>query len=196
MQKQETKQKILQTGALLIHSKGFNNTGLQEILTSAGVPKGSFYFYFKNKEEFGLNLIDFYMGFIRKILEKHLNDKEKPPLERLKGFFVYFRKVFENDDCRYGCPVGNLSQEMSGLNEFFREKLVGAYSSVKSAIKELLEEAKENGELAPDLDLEELAGFLFNSWEGAIIEMKLTRSSKPLLIFENTIFNTFLRVLV
>ncbi len=57
-----TRDKILEHAALIIHKKGFNNTGIQEILESAGVPKGSFYFYFRSKEDLGLALIDHYAG--------------------------------------------------------------------------------------------------------------------------------------
>ena len=58
--RQNTRQKILEVGAEIIHLKGYNHTGLQEILQAAGVPKGSFYNYFKNKEDFGLQVIDFF----------------------------------------------------------------------------------------------------------------------------------------
>ena len=55
--------RILAEGARIIHENGYNNTGIQEILIAAGVPKGSFYFYFKSKEDFGLQLVDFYLDF-------------------------------------------------------------------------------------------------------------------------------------
>ena len=58
MAKETTRSRILEVGSTIIHQKGFNNTGIQEILDKAGVPKGSFYFYFKSKEDFGLALID------------------------------------------------------------------------------------------------------------------------------------------
>jgi len=51
----------LERGAEIIHLKGFNHTGVQEVLRAAGVPKGSFYNYFKNKEDFGLQVIDYFM---------------------------------------------------------------------------------------------------------------------------------------
>jgi TetR/AcrR family transcriptional repressor of nem operon len=50
--KEDTKQRLLMTGAEIMHLKGFNHTGIQEILDKAGVPKGSFYNYFKSKEDF------------------------------------------------------------------------------------------------------------------------------------------------
>jgi len=61
----DTKNKLLQIGAKYIHLKGFNNAGLQEILKEANVPKGSFYFYFKSKEEFGLAIIDVLYLFLQ-----------------------------------------------------------------------------------------------------------------------------------
>jgi TetR/AcrR family transcriptional regulator, transcriptional repressor for nem operon len=57
----------LERGAEIIHLKGFNHTGVQEVLRAAGVPKGSFYNYFKNKEDFGLQVIDYFMEFFFKI---------------------------------------------------------------------------------------------------------------------------------
>ena len=58
------KEKILETGAQIVRRKGFNNTGLIEVLKETGVPKGSFYFYFSSKEQFGLALIDVYTSFM------------------------------------------------------------------------------------------------------------------------------------
>ena len=61
MSKQTTKEKLIETGAALVHKQGYTNTGIQEILKTAGVPKGSFYFHFKNKEEFGVELVKYYL---------------------------------------------------------------------------------------------------------------------------------------
>jgi len=60
MNSDTTKNRIIQKGAELVYLKGFNNTGIQEVLQAAEVPRGSFYFYFKNKEEFGLCLVDYF----------------------------------------------------------------------------------------------------------------------------------------
>ena len=93
MTRRETKAKILQQGAELVYRQGFNNTGIQEILESAGVPKGSFYFYFKSKEQFGLELIDYYMEFFRVMIGTHLRKSDSPPLERLRAFFAALEQV-------------------------------------------------------------------------------------------------------
>ena len=70
MNAETTKQRIIKKGAELVYSNGFNNTGIQEVLHAADVPKGSFYFYFKSKEEFGLSLIDYFASFIMHMAQK------------------------------------------------------------------------------------------------------------------------------
>ena len=74
MAKQDTKENLLRVGVDIIHRKGYHHTAIQEILQIAGVPKGSFYFYFKSKEDFGLQVIDYfneiYAAQAKEILER------------------------------------------------------------------------------------------------------------------------------
>jgi TetR/AcrR family transcriptional repressor of nem operon len=103
MAKQQiTKEKILTVGAEIIHRKGFNNTGIQEILKAAEVPKGSFYFYFKSKEDFGLNLIDFFGNILFAKSDEYLNDSRGTPIERLRRFFNEFLTYFQENDFKGG----------------------------------------------------------------------------------------------
>jgi TetR/AcrR family transcriptional repressor of nem operon len=87
--KQDTKQKIIQAGAKIIHRKGYNHTGIQEVLKAAGVPKGSFYFYFNNKEDFGLHVIDFFNNMLLGMVEPVISDKNISPVRLLE---IYPRK--------------------------------------------------------------------------------------------------------
>jgi len=118
-----TRDHILDVGGRLVHHKGYTATGLQEILSEAGVPKGSFYFYFKSKEEFGLALIDHYRTVLANQAGPILRDESQAPLERLARFFLWFRVNFEREGFIKGCPLGNLTQEMGDVNPAFREKL-------------------------------------------------------------------------
>ena len=88
MPTKDTRSSILEKGARIIHKKGYNHTGIKEILDAAGVPKGSFYHFFKSKEDFGLNLLDHYAGFFVKKSEDLLKKTDTPPLERLKFFLT------------------------------------------------------------------------------------------------------------
>ena len=192
MGKTHAKNDILLSGARLIHEKGYNNTGLQEILSAAGVPKGSFYFHFKSKEDFGLQVMDTYASFIRHMAEKCLRDVALPPLLRLEKFFDCYIRHFQDMDLRYGCPIGNLMQEMSDLSESFREKIGSIYDELCSLIRQCLTDARQAGDLPEDIDAGEAAQFIFDSWEGAVMHMKLVRSSGPLVNCKRMLFSTLL----
>lgn len=193
MGKTNAKNDILLSGARLIHEKGYHNTGLQEILRVAGVPKGSFYFHFKSKEDFGLQVMDTYASFIRHMAGKNLRDAALPPLVRLEKFFDCYIRHFQGMDLRYGCPIGNLMQEMSDLSEPFREKIGSIYDELCSLIRECLADARQAGELPEDIDAGEAAQFMFDSWEGAIMHMKLVRSPEPLVNCKKMLFSALLR---
>ena len=94
MAKQDTKARTIAEGAKLIHEKGFNHTGVQEILQASGVPKGSFYFYFQTKEEFGLAVVDYFSQYMGSKMEMHLSDSSLPHIKRLKNFFDEMMKYF------------------------------------------------------------------------------------------------------
>jgi TetR/AcrR family transcriptional regulator, transcriptional repressor for nem operon len=193
MRKETTKDKILGHGAQIIHHKGFKNTGIQEILHSAGVPKGSFYFYFKSKEDFGLELIDYYFNFFALMIESHLKGPEASPLKRLQSFFEGFRSICEQQGCKGGCPIGNLTQEMGGLSDTFQDKLRHALNMMKAEIAECLDLARQELEIDPALDVSETADFILNSWEGALLRMKAESNTAPLILFEKMIFGRVLK---
>ena len=136
-----TRSRILEHAALIIHKKGFNNTGIQEILESAGVRKGSFHFYFKSKDDLGLALIDYYAeGFGSRW--RTILGSEIEYLKRLERFFEETRIRYEQDEWKTGCPIGNLTQEMGILNEAFRAKLNKVFSGMKNVIRTCLVQAQ------------------------------------------------------
>lgn len=192
MAKEDTRLAIIREGARLIHSKGYNNTGLSDILRSAGIPKGSFYFYFKSKDDFGLAVIDYYWAFIEGMAKSYL-EGSGTPLERFERFIDAYENIFEKMNLSCGCPIGNLMQEMSDLSEDFRKKVGSVYSRMKDAIGKCLEEAKDKGEVPAGFDPAEAAQFILNSWEGAIMHMKLAKSIEPLKVFKRMVFERILK---
>ncbi len=193
MSKESTKAKLLAEGARIVHEKGFNNTGIQEILEAAGVPKGSFYFYFKNKEEFGLEVCDFYCGFMAQWMGRHLVAERGSYVEALKGFFDEVRNYFAQRGCKAGCPVGNIAQEMADLNDAFRDKVEGCLRMMTDGIERCLRAAQDNREIDPSLDAHKAAEFILSSWEGALIRMKTRQSVEPLELFADMIFGRLLK---
>lgn len=190
--KKDTRQAILEAAAPLIYRQGFHRTGLKEILEAAGVPKGSFYFYFKSKEDFGLAVIDHYSNRLNERANMEHDASAQPPLVRLKTLFTARRDLRVSDGCEGGCPLGNLAQEMSDLSPVMRKRLQQALTLVASHIVALLREAKERGELTEGLDPAQLGEFILDAWEGALLRMKAEKSPEPLDRFIHFIFDTIL----
>lgn len=191
--RENTKNRILEAGAELIHLKGFNHTGLQEILNNAGAPKGSFYYYFKSKDDLGLQVIDYFVSFFSFLTKPIREDSSLSPLEKIRRILDQFIPFFESKDFGYGCPIGNLAQEMGDLNPAFRPKLKGAIDFMADIYAELLEEAQAAGEIATSLDIKETAYFLVSSWHGALTRMKIEKSSEPLENHRHFIFQYILK---
>lgn len=100
--KTDTKTRILQAGSRIVHLKGYLGAGIQEITRTAEIPKGSFYFHFKSKEDFGLALIDHYGRRVDEKMERFLAPVEVPPAARVRQFFAALAASFAKNDFRGG----------------------------------------------------------------------------------------------
>ncbi len=178
--KTSTRDRILGAGADIIHHKGFNHTGIQEILNAAGVPKGSFYNFFKTKEDFGLQVIDYFSDHFARVAKDIIEDRSVPPLERIKRILRNFMDYFRSTSFTRGCPVGNLAQEMGDLSPAFRDKLKGALDRITTGYAGVLTEAQKAGEISNQIDVKETANFIVSSWHGALIRMKVVQNLEPL----------------
>lgn len=189
MAKQSTKIKIVAEGAKVIQKKGFNNTGIIDVLNAAGVPKGSFYFYFKSKEDFGIEVINYLAENVRRAWTQSPKYTTESPLESLKRRFDEATTYFQHAGCIGGCPIGNLAQEMGDLNDVFRQRLQEIFSEMRNVIAQSIREAQRLSEINRSFDAEQLADFILNSWEGALLRMKTEKSVIPLLNFNQVIFD-------
>ncbi|WP_173082859.1 TetR/AcrR family transcriptional regulator [Fundidesulfovibrio magnetotacticus] len=179
MQK-DARRAILEAAAPLIHRQGFNNTGLKEILDAARVPKGSFYFYFKSKEDFGIALVDHIAQGLKEDALAFLEANPRPPLEQLRLFMEHRRDQRIQADCEAGCPIGNLALEMSDLSPAMRGRIRQALDGVTRFYATFLRQAQERGELDPALDADATAAFILDAMEGALLRMKVEKSAEPL----------------
>jgi TetR/AcrR family transcriptional regulator, transcriptional repressor for nem operon len=193
MTKEDTRNRLIEAGARIVHEKGFRDTGIKEILEAAGVPRGSFYFYFKSKDEFGLALVDFYAAFLAAMMDRHLEAPGIPHIQRLKGFFDEIAAYFGARGCTGGCPVGNMAQELADDDETFREKLKRAMAGMEERMAACMRAAAHGGELREGMDPAETAAFILNSWEGALLRMKAEKSLEPLVLFDRMVFSVLLR---
>jgi TetR/AcrR family transcriptional repressor of nem operon len=174
----DTRQRLLEEGVEAFVQHGYHGTGLKEVLDRVQVPKGSFYNYFPSKEAFGVEVIRHYAaGFERKLSEAL--EGAPDPLTGLRRFFKRLMKEFEAAQFTGGCLVGNLGGELEG-SEVCREALQAAWRAWSRSVRDAIAAAQEKGLVRRDIDAAELADLLVDSWEGAVIRMKLERSLKPL----------------
>jgi len=174
-----TKIRLLEAGLELLLKRGYADTGVQDVLDATGVPRGSFYHHFKNKEAFGLQVVDRYMDGVHAALDATLADQSRPPLERVRTFFEAVRESYASEGY-LGCLLGQLGQELSGVSRVFRTKIEGCLDAVASRISACLAEAVRRGDLPRDTKPHQLGQILVNCWEGAALRSRLRRSPAPL----------------
>lgn len=183
---------LIQAGTQVIIQKGYSAASLNEILTLAGVPKGSFYYYFASKDDFGLAIIDDFASRYQQKLKSILADERFSPLTRLRHYFEAGITAMEVCQCTSGCLIGNLAQELSAQNELFRDRLNQVFADWEACFAECLEAACEAGELIDNGHLTDLAKFILSSWEGAILQAKVTKSVLPMQTFVRILFQQVL----
>jgi TetR/AcrR family transcriptional repressor of nem operon len=174
-----TKRRLLDAGLPMLLEHGYNDLGIQALLTATVTPKGSFYHHFKGKEDFALQVIDQYMQDVHAGLDACLGDKGRLPLERVRRFFEMTQEHYRKQEYM-GCLLGGLGQELSGVSEVFRRKIEGCFSAIAGRMAACLEEARQRGDIPADSNTRRMASVLVDCWEGAALRSRLQGKAAPL----------------
>jgi len=174
-----TKRRLLDAGLPMLLEHGYNDLGIQALLTATVTPKGSFYHHFKGKEDFALQVIDQYMQDVHAGLDACLGDKGRLPLERVRRFFEMTQEHYRKQGYM-GCLLGGLGQELSGVSAVFRRKVEGCFSAIAERMAACLEEARQRGDIPADSNTRRMAGLLVDCWEGAALRSRLQGKAAPL----------------
>jgi TetR/AcrR family transcriptional repressor of nem operon len=167
MTAQTTRDRLIDTGLKLMHQNGYNATGVAEILKAADVPKGSFYHHFGSKEDFAAAALKKYTAREAEHAATVLSDLTVSPVKRLKRYFMDIVKFYGQQGAIPGCMMGTIAT--------------------------VIEQAVEQKELSADTDPESLAGFLLNSWEGALLRSQAEASDAPLEVFMHSVFDVMFK---
>tara|TARA_R110002012_G_scaffold18226_5_gene67130 strand:+ start:1254 stop:1847 length:594 start_codon:yes stop_codon:yes gene_type:complete len=192
MKNNVTRDKLIDSGALLISQQGYNATGINAVLKTCGVPKGSFYHYFASKEDFGLAVIERFASRYDETLVALLEDSDTAPLERLRRYFAAGRAYMLECDHTTGCLIGNLGQELSGQSATFRDALNLVFQRWELRFAHCLNDALARGDIDTHTSPEALASFILTGWEGAILRAKTLKSVEPMDQFEKILFQQVL----
>jgi TetR/AcrR family transcriptional regulator, transcriptional repressor for nem operon len=184
----DTRTALVRAGVELLTEQGFVSTGIDQVLKTVGVPKGSFYHYFASKDDFGFAVIHAYGGYFAAKLDRCLANPARLPLQGLADFIADAKAGMTRFQFRRGCLVGNLGQELGGSHDEFRRRLEAIMMEWQARVAACLRQARAAGQIKPETDCERMAEFFWTGWEGAILRAKLTRSTRPMDVFAETFF--------
>ncbi|MFE7442057.1 TetR/AcrR family transcriptional regulator [Streptomyces chartreusis] len=178
----DAKQKILGAARSLIEGRGYSALGVAEICKAAGVPKGSFYYFFDSKESLALAVVDEHWTAQRRDWARVL-EADGEPLQRLRGLFEETqagqRAVQEGCGTVSGCLFGNLTLELSNQTEAVRRRLQEIFDAQVDMVETVVKEARERGDVTV-ADTREAARAVVAQLEGQVMFAKLYNSTERL----------------
>src|SRR5215831_16778920 len=173
---ERTRERLLQAGFREVYRSGFQSASIDTILAATNVTKGALYHHFDSKEDLGHAIIE-------EIIAKLTHDKWSLPLERAKNpihtlIGIVQATSVRPKDVNGGCPLVNLAQEMSALDEQFRKRLETIFHAWQEGITTALRRGQSEGTVRRDLVPEETAGFLIAMYEGYVMLAKNAQDAK------------------
>ncbi|HEX2250131.1 MAG TPA: TetR/AcrR family transcriptional regulator [Gemmatimonadales bacterium] len=173
-----TRERLLQAAFEEIYRRGYQAASLDTILHKAGVTKGALYHHFPDKAALGQAVVDDIVS--KFLLDRWLGVLEKQggdPLTALQGMLKERSLHLTSEEVELGCPLNNLAQEMSPLDEGFRRRVAEAYASWIDGFAKVLQGGQAEGSVRPDLDPKRIATFLVAAIEGSFGVAKGARSA-------------------
>ena len=161
-----TRLTILQKAFELIYSKGYQTTSIDDIIATTQVTKGAFYYHFKTKDEMGIAIIEEILrptmleGFIKPV------ENSANPIEDFYNMISYLLLDDPFLQVKYGCPVGNLTQEMTPWNNQFSKALTELVDQWKITIEKAVANAQKSGLIRKDINGEQVAYFIMSGYWG------------------------------
>jgi TetR/AcrR family transcriptional regulator, transcriptional repressor for nem operon len=190
MARPSLREKLASSAVDTLHIHGFKGCSIQDITEAAGVPKGSFFNHFENKEDLAIDALRRYLAGTRSDL---LFEAGVPPLERLKNHFGFLSERLVSFGFERGCMLGLFATEMAQDYPRMREEIRSVFATWCDAVASVLREAQASGDIDPRHDPVQLARFLVNAWEGAMIRLKIDRDRGPIDDFLQTTFKVLLK---
>lgn len=182
MSESHAKERILDAAETLMSEKSFHSVGLNEILKAVGVPKGSFYHYFKSKEHFGVELLKHYIAEVTQERTRALltDEIEADPMKRLLLHLESTITTFQENGGKCPCLVLKLASEVTSLSEAMREVLAHGMPVWMEILGGVFDEAIATGKLAASVDPAAEAALVRDLWAGAIQRSTISKSPEPM----------------
>lgn len=179
----DAKERLIASVLELVSTRSYANVGVQELCEYAGAKKGSFYYFFKSKQELMLEALEHQAQAVNNIILIPALNSKLAPLERIEQIFEltyqYQTSLKEKTERVGGCFFGNLALELSTQDEIIRHRLDRIFSRQIKLIKQCLEETVTTGYLS-EIDIQLTAEAILAYWQGAIMFAKVRNEPKVL----------------
>ncbi len=183
-----TREKILKAAVALFHEFGYNGTSVQDIVRKADVPKGSFYNYFKSKEELAIAASDVFYPYALALLDL---ENTSSPVGRLRKYFRLTLKEMQRYEYVRGCLVGNFASEITNATPVLKKRISEHLDEATRRIAAVVSQAQEIGEIDPGVSTMDLSRFILNSLYGAIFRSKTDRTERPMKLLQQFALHPF-----
>jgi len=194
-----TREKIVRAAYLHFYEFGYNGSSIQDIVDAAGLPKGTFYNYFKSKEILALEALKLYACNADQVFvppdvgDRGPKAKSSSDLEAIRQQFRQAIRFYEGMKFARGCLMGNFTAESTDLPESFRALINESFGRWATAIAVWLKRAQKSGELSRSHNPAKLARYLLTSWQGALLLSKSEKSRTPIDEFFRFTFDFLLK---
>ncbi|WP_310607294.1 TetR/AcrR family transcriptional regulator [Buttiauxella brennerae] len=176
----DTREHLLATGEQLCLQRGFTGMGLSELLSTAEVPKGSFYHYFRSKEAFGVAMLERYYTAYNLRLQQHFSHGCGTYREKLLSWYQETVTWFSQHSSLINCLTVKLSAEVCDLSEDMRTALNKGSAQIVSQLADALEKGNAEKSLQLPDSAKSQAEVIYALWLGASLQAKISRSAIPL----------------
>ena len=173
------RKEIVSAAFELMLEKGYEDTGIQDILSKIGVTKGCIYYYFKSKKDIAAAVIE-------EVIKPHYQSvwgdfyKSDDPLEALCSTID---KIFDSGAERLsktGCPLGNLIIEISAKDAVLANHIKDVITLWRSFLESGFKKAQKRGIISKDCNIPAISDFIIASFEGCIMMSKSNQSKETL----------------
>ncbi|MEB3753870.1 TetR/AcrR family transcriptional regulator [Acinetobacter sp. MD2(2019)] len=171
---------ILETSFDLVLQKGFVGVGLQELLKSCGIPKGSFYHYFQSKEAFGCELLEHYISDYQARLNTLWSNTHSAKDNLLAYFHKWIEDSAEQASWADRCLIVKLAAEVADLSEDMRLIMEQGTKRLVQHICRLIQQGMDDASMHIQADPAQTAQVLYQMWLGAALLSKLHKDKAPL----------------
>nr|WP_321462883.1 TetR/AcrR family transcriptional regulator [uncultured Cohaesibacter sp.] len=178
---EKTRDHILTVGRRLMSELGFNALGLGLLLKEADIPKGSFYYYFASKEDFGCKLLEQYIAYYHERLDALWSREDRSGRQQLMDYWDQWVVTQCPVNAENTCLIVKLGAEVSDMSEDMRTILANGATSIVARLSAQIRKGQKDASLSLDIKADETAAMLYQMWLGASLVAKLEHAAGPLV---------------